>query len=211
MTREELRNRLWPNDTIVEFGAQQLRHQMTPRCAWRLSGQAEVCGNGRPAWLPLFAAGGVGRIPPPQPPASIAEPTFESAAATPASAVEAVIPPVVPAERLFSKQRVLQVLVVLASGALLTGLALELGHLHRFGRPAPGRITSLAVLPLENLSGDTGQEYFADGLTAELITELAKIGPLHVISRTSAMRYKRTHKPLVEIARELNPDISQRV
>ena len=111
-----------------------------------------------------------------------------------------------PEERLLSKQRLTQLLVVLASGALLTGLAVELGRFHWFGRPTPGRITSLAVLPLENLSGDTEQEYFADGMTAELITELAKIGSLHVISRTSAMRYKRTRKPLVEIARELNID-----
>ena len=70
--------------------------------------------------------------------------------------------------------------------------------------PAP--IQALAVLPFENLSGDTGWEYFADGMTAELITELAKISSLRVISRTSAMRYKRTRKPLSEIARELNVD-----
>jgi adenylate cyclase len=59
----------------------------------------------------------------------------------------------------------------------------------------------LAILPLENLSGDTEQKYFADGMAAELMTEIAKIRSLHVISRTSAMRYKRTRKPLVEIAR----------
>ncbi len=67
-------------------------------------------------------------------------------------------------------------------------------------------IQSLAVLPLENLSEETGWEYFADGMTAELITELAKIPSLRVISRTSAMRYKRTRKSLKEIAHELNVD-----
>lgn len=68
------------------------------------------------------------------------------------------------------------------------------------------RIESLAVLPLENLSGDPAQEYFADAMTEELITELAKIGALRVISRTSIMQYKRARKPLPEIARELNVD-----
>jgi TolB-like protein/Flp pilus assembly protein TadD len=74
------------------------------------------------------------------------------------------------------------------------------------GPGAGERIRSLAVLPLENLSGDAGQEYFADGMTAELITELAKIGSLRVTSRTSAMRYKRSRIPLNQIARELNVD-----
>jgi len=68
------------------------------------------------------------------------------------------------------------------------------------------RIGSLAVLPLENLSDDLSQEYFADGMTDVLITELAKIGSLRVISRTSSMQYKKTGKPLPEIARELNVD-----
>jgi serine/threonine protein kinase/tetratricopeptide (TPR) repeat protein len=67
-------------------------------------------------------------------------------------------------------------------------------------------IKSLAVLPLENLSRDPEQEYFAQGMTDELITSLAKISALRVISRTSVMRYKGTHKPLPEIARELNVD-----
>jgi TolB-like protein/DNA-binding winged helix-turn-helix (wHTH) protein len=68
------------------------------------------------------------------------------------------------------------------------------------------QIKSIAVLPLENLSHDPEQEYFADGMTEELITDLGKIGALRVISRTSVMRYKGTKKPLPEIARELNVD-----
>jgi TolB-like protein len=67
-------------------------------------------------------------------------------------------------------------------------------------------IRSLAVLPLENLSRDPEQEYFAEGLTEALITTLAKIGELRVISRTSAMQYKGVHKPLRDIARELEVD-----
>ncbi len=66
-----------------------------------------------------------------------------------------------------------------------------------------GDLRSIAVLPLGNLSGDPDQEFFADGMTEALITDLAKIGALKVISRTSAMRYKGTDKALPQIAREL--------
>src|SRR5207244_5352479 len=71
---------------------------------------------------------------------------------------------------------------------------------------APTGIRSLAVLPLDNLSGDASQNYFADGMTDELITDLAQISALRVISRTSVMVYKGVHKPLPQIARELNVD-----
>jgi TolB-like protein/DNA-binding winged helix-turn-helix (wHTH) protein len=67
-------------------------------------------------------------------------------------------------------------------------------------------IRSIAVLPFANLSGDPEQEYFSDGMTEALISNLAKIGALHVISRTSAMHYKDTRKTLPEIAQELNVD-----
>ncbi|HEY6946082.1 MAG TPA: winged helix-turn-helix domain-containing protein [Candidatus Acidoferrum sp.] len=70
----------------------------------------------------------------------------------------------------------------------------------------PSHIGSLAVLPLKNLTGDVAEEYFADGMTDALITRLAQIGALRVISRTSAMHFKGTHKKLPEIARELNVD-----
>ena len=65
-------------------------------------------------------------------------------------------------------------------------------------------IRSLAVLPLENLSGDASQDYFADGMTDELITNLGQISALRVISRTSVMTYKGARKPLAQIAAELN-------
>lgn len=71
---------------------------------------------------------------------------------------------------------------------------------------AQSQIHSLAVLPLDNLSGDAGQEYFADGMTDELTTMLAKDSTLRVVSRTSAMQYKRAHRPLREIARALGVD-----
>jgi TolB-like protein/Flp pilus assembly protein TadD len=84
------------------------------------------------------------------------------------------------------------------------------GHGYRFiadiGSAAPGKIQSLAVLPLENLSRDPEQEYFVDGLTEALINNLAKISALRVTSRTTVMHYKGTHQPLSEIARELRVD-----
>jgi TolB-like protein len=73
------------------------------------------------------------------------------------------------------------------------------------GTAAP-RIESIAVLPLENLTGDPGQEYFVDGMTEELIADLGQIEALRVISRTSVMRYKKTDKPLPQIAKELDVD-----
>jgi serine/threonine protein kinase/Tfp pilus assembly protein PilF len=73
-------------------------------------------------------------------------------------------------------------------------------------RTRPGQVQSLAVLPLENRSRDPEQEYFADGMTDELITELANLNAVRVISRTSAMRYKNTDKSLPEIAKSLNVD-----
>jgi TolB-like protein len=73
--------------------------------------------------------------------------------------------------------------------------------------PAPSSIRSLAVLPLENLSHDPQQEYFAEGLTDALITTLAKIGELRVVSRTSTLQYRGVRKPLREIARELEVDV----
>ncbi len=68
------------------------------------------------------------------------------------------------------------------------------------------KISSIAILPLENLSGDPGQDYFADGMTEELIADLGQVSALRVISRTSAMTYKGTKKTLPEIARELGVD-----
>jgi TolB-like protein/DNA-binding winged helix-turn-helix (wHTH) protein len=78
--------------------------------------------------------------------------------------------------------------------------------LHLKSAATPPGIESIAVLPLENLSRDPEQEYFADGLTDSLITDLGRISTLRVISRTSVMQYKGTKKPLPEIARELNVD-----
>jgi TolB-like protein/DNA-binding winged helix-turn-helix (wHTH) protein len=95
---------------------------------------------------------------------------------------------------------------VLSLGLLLIGLNVRGSRDRLWPRSATPRIQSLAVLPLENLSGDPAQDYFADGMTDELITMLAKNTGLRIISRTSAMQYKGVHRPLPEIARELGVD-----
>jgi serine/threonine protein kinase/Tfp pilus assembly protein PilF len=94
---------------------------------------------------------------------------------------------------------------ILYAGAAVSIVILAVIALSLFTRRAEA-IDSIAVLPLENLSGDPEQEYFADGMTEELITDLAKIRALKVISRTSIMQYKGTKKPLPQIAKELKVD-----
>ena len=90
--------------------------------------------------------------------------------------------------------------------AVLVGLNLEAVRDRLLGRSAAPRFRSIAVLPVANLSGDPDQEYFTDGMTDALITDISKIGALKVTSRTSVMRYKGLKKPLPEIARELKVD-----
>ena len=94
------------------------------------------------------------------------------------------------------------------AGLLLLAIGLNVGGLRYrlFGGVAPGDITSIAVLPLENLSGDPEQEWFADGMTDALITELGKISALRVISRQSVMKFKGSDLSLPEIAAKLNVD-----
>jgi len=95
---------------------------------------------------------------------------------------------------------------IIVVSALLLSLSILAVWLLRPVAPPRTAIRSLAVLPLDNLSGDSSQEYFADGMTDELITDLAQIHALRVISRTSVMVYKGAREPLPEIARELNVD-----
>jgi eukaryotic-like serine/threonine-protein kinase len=108
----------------------------------------------------------------------------------------------IPNARHWSRQKIAAVIAVVA----LIGVALILGGRVFFGRSPAQAISSIAVLPLENLSRDPEQDYFADGMTEELITDLSKVSALRVISRTSIMQYKGVHKSLPQIARELNVD-----
>jgi TolB-like protein/DNA-binding winged helix-turn-helix (wHTH) protein/cytochrome c-type biogenesis protein CcmH/NrfG len=93
---------------------------------------------------------------------------------------------------------------LLVAAAVFWALWPKIDRVFRAGHA--GTFRSIAVLPLENLSGDPSQEYFADGITDALITQLAKLHEVRVISRTSIMRYKNTRKPLPEIADTLNVD-----
>ena len=117
--------------------------------------------------------------------------------------LERATPPVPRPGRL----RRFRVLMATAAVAILIVALVAIGVVLRGRRaPGPGAIRSLAVLPLENLSRDPEQEYFADGMTEELITSLANLEGVDVISRTSTMQYKGTKKTIPQIARELGVD-----
>ena len=108
----------------------------------------------------------------------------------------------------FTRRRWLALAAVALATLIGATTALDVGRLRTrlLGISTPAPVRSLVVLPLINLSGDPEQEYFADGMTEALTSDLAKLGALRVISRTSAMNYKATRKPLPVIAKELNVD-----
>jgi len=101
-----------------------------------------------------------------------------------------------------SRRRFVQVGAVVALAIVLIAASAAVFYSGTFVAP----VRALAVLPLENLSGDPEQEYFADGMTEQLTADLSSITTLRVISRTSVMQYKKARKPLSDIARELNVD-----
>jgi len=109
-----------------------------------------------------------------------------------------------------ARRGVVSRLIYFAAAALVTLVLIAVfgsrWHPRLSHQTIPATIASLAVLPLENLSGDPEQEYFAEGMTEALITDLSKISALRVISRTSVMQYAGKRKPLPQIARELNVD-----
>jgi len=122
-----------------------------------------------------------------------------------ALATQATPSPVVIEELKSGNRRVWMLAIGITASVLISALVISL----RIRRPDSGGVPpihSLAVLPLQNLSADSAQEYFSDGMTDALITDLAQIGSMKVISRTSSMQYKNTKKSLPEIARELNVD-----
>ncbi|MGD0797925.1 MAG: winged helix-turn-helix domain-containing protein [Acidobacteriaceae bacterium] len=197
VTREALGKELWPEDTFVDFDSglnsaiKKLR---------------EALGDSRESsrFIETLPRRGYRFIAPVE--------EAESAAPGPSTSYE---PPVQAlADRRLSRY---QVPVMAGAGVLallLISIATYAGRWReRLGaetRPRPGTgqqsIQSLAVLPLENLSSDPDQEYFAEGMTDALTTDLAKISTLKVISRTSSMQFKATKKPLQQIAKELNVD-----
>lgn len=213
VTREELRQRLWASDTFVDFehglynGIKRLREGLgdsaeNPRYletlskrGYRFIAPVEVRGTASTSAAQETAKPSGA----PRPPCTLDEaPTLGSAGAG------------APAAPAAPRRNAVRVLVTFAFAALLLGLFLGVNG-NRFrqwflaGSGSPP-IRSLAVLPFQNLSSDPTQEYFSDGMTDALITDLSQIGSLKVISRTSTMLYKKPTKPLPEIARELNVD-----
>jgi len=175
VTREDLRKRLWPGDTFVDFDMGLNRAVRKLRDA--LGDSAD-----QPTYIETLPRRGYRLIAKTSDPA-VVESTAETAEA-PARPRRAWI----------------------WFGASAALAAVTLIAVVRFQTSAHQAIHSIAVLPFANLSGDRGQEYFADGMTEALITDLAQLRNVRVISRTSVMPYKGSRKSLPQIARDLNVD-----
>jgi TolB-like protein/DNA-binding winged helix-turn-helix (wHTH) protein/Flp pilus assembly protein TadD len=206
VTREELQRTLWPQDTFVDFdhglgtAVNKLREvlgdsaanprfiETLPRRGYRFIAPIEAVGESENAPV----AGGA---PPRKHEPAMAD-LLETRDRDRVDTLKASAAGVRRRWPLPWKISGLAVLLLAAGFMVLTLLQIR--------QAAP--IRSLAVLPLENLSGDPSQDYFSDGMTDELITELGQIGELRVISRTSVMTYKGARRPLPQIARELNVD-----
>lgn len=207
VSREDIRQRLWPGGTFVDFdhglnnAVNRLREALgdsaenprfietLPRRGYRFIA---------PVQLDLGLAADVQSSNAP----AIATPTLASESASAISVREEVATTSENEKKKVGsrKQSIIASFVILVLSTV--GAGLYWARLRVHATP----IQSLAVLPLENVSGDAGQEYFADGMTDALITRLAGIHSVRVISRTSAMHYKGTRQPLPEIARELHVD-----
>lgn len=184
VTREELKRKLWPADTFVDFD--RGLNKAVNRLREALGDSAE-----NPRFIETLPRKGYRFICP------LATPFGPS----PEYKIAEVSPSTQRTAQRFRQRaaRIGGAFLILATAGWLMWRTVWGGH-------GVGAIRSIAVLPLEDVSGDTTQEYFADGLTDELIADLGQIGSLRVISRTSVKRYKGTHKPLPEIARELDVD-----
>ena len=186
VTKEELQERIWPANTFVDFD--HGLHSAITRLREALGDSSE-----RPRFIETLARRGYRFVSP-----------VKALGRAEALAVAEKKQFPKPEDRL--RRIGGSVLAGLLGGAFLLGIVLStnLGGARRWLlRESNPAIRSLAVLPLENLSGDPTQEYFADGMTDALITDLSGIKALRVISRTSSMHYKGTKKSLPQIAREL--------
>ncbi len=188
VSRDELQKRVWPAETFVDFDTGLNKAIMKIREA--LDDSADT-----PRFVETLPRRGYRFIAP------VERAGAGTAMAGGASPEEPRAARALPEPRRRGRWAVALMGAVLV--AALLGLMARNWRLRGQARP---RIDSIAVLPLENLSGDPAQEYFADGMTDELITEIARIRSLRVISRTSIMQYKGTHKPLSVIASELGVD-----
>ena len=190
VTRDELRAVLWPSDTFVDFD--HGLHAAVNRLREALGDSAD-----RPRWIETLPRRGYRFIAPVEGPPDSAEATVVDRQKGP--------------KPIFQRHWIAIVLLVpimigAVAAALLLGLNVRGWRDRVFMRPPKPQIQALAVLPLTNLSGDPEQEYFADGMTEALITELGKVSKPRVISRQSIMQYKGSKKALQEIAKELRVD-----
>jgi len=206
VTRDELRHRLWKPGTFVEFdhslntAMMRLREvlgdssdnpmliETVPRRGYRFIAPVHDLKKEQVTQNPLTSIDTEG-----EDELNLAAPVPQHHSSDPAS---------MPQNRQVSLSR-----------AVLAGLALILFIVIAFllfrkslASSETKQISSIAVLPMENLSGDSNQEYFADGMTDELIASLARVSSLRVISRTTAMEYKGTHESLEKIAHDLHVD-----
>jgi TolB-like protein/DNA-binding winged helix-turn-helix (wHTH) protein/Tfp pilus assembly protein PilF len=206
VTREELRNRLWQSDTFVDFdhgvnnAVMRLREvlgdssdsprfiETVPRRGYRFIAHVDESPWSPPSLTPQQSES-----------QKLAIPTTEGPATAPALSPSSI-------QQAVKRRRTLMVVGVVAIVLFVLAGAWRYRATLTGGTGDVKQSTSVVVLPLENLSGDQEQDYFADGMTDDLIANLAKIRSLRVISRSTAMAYKHTHKPLSEIARELHVD-----
>ena len=210
VTREEMRSRLWAGDTFVDFDHGLNNAVMRVR-------EVLLDSSEHPRYVETLPRRGYRFVAPvegahaPVPRATSAEVQESSSPSDPALTQSPAIVGIPPAgfpervRRWATPPRAVLLVIGMLAIVALSLLALR----EKFNSAASASheaSTSLVVLPLENLSGDKDQDYFADGMTDELIANLAKIRSLHVISRSTAMAYKGTRKPLSAIARELNVD-----
>ena len=185
VTREQLRTELWPADTFVDF--EHGLHNAVARLRAVLGDTA-----GTPRFIETLPRRGYRFIGTVEPAVALPQPELPSAIERVAEAGAKI-----PVRKQYPWRG-------LAVAAILVFIAGALGVWY-MSQARPGeRIESLAVLPFENLSRDPEQEYFADGMTDALITDLANIKALRLVSRTSLMRYKGTRKSAPEIAGELH-------
>jgi TolB-like protein/DNA-binding winged helix-turn-helix (wHTH) protein len=188
VAREQLQKKLWPADTFVDF--EHSLNAAVKRLRAALNDSAD-----HPLYIETLARRGYRFIAPVD--------AADSGSENPAPVA---IPPAEQVARNADQRR----LWPQAAVALLVVVAVAVWSWrewrHRVAPPAGRVIHSLAVLPLQNLSGDPSQDYFADGLTEELIGMLSKIHGLRVISRTSAMHFKNTQLSVPEIAKMLGVD-----
>jgi len=183
ITREELQKKLWPVDTFVDF--EQGLNNAIKRLRASLDDSAEnphfIETLPRHGYRFIGSVNGLEQVP-------------AERAKTTRSAGASIL------------RAALGIVAILALAAVLVGLNVRGWRDRLFMRSPKPQIQAIAVLPLTNLSGDPEQEYFADGMTESLITELGKISSPRVISRQSVMQYKASKKSLPEIAGELKVD-----